>query len=433
MDNMGGNLIFLISQPRSGSTLLQHILGSHSEIHTLPEPWIMLHLVYALRPTGLRAEYDSKYAYLALKEFVARIGTGNGEALYIAAVRNMALAIYGQALKSSRKRYFLDKTPRYYFIARELYQIFPNATFIFLIRNPLAVLSSILEVNFKGDWRQMFAQEDRKHDLFTAPRLILDAIEAIGEQAVVVKYEQLVTRPKEVVKYLCQRIGVKFEIEMLNYGGKVRFDGTTFVDPKSVYKHDRPVTQYVDDWVLRLNSPQKVRIAKEYLSELGEDTVRRLGYSYEELWDKLESIKIKRTQLTVPLKLLITPPSELRWWDCLRLAVIGSISSRGLRRIDESETMVTRDQLVDILFAENVLARRYFYPGCHRMEPYRSYSPHAGLLLPETEELVKRVLVLPTGTAISSRQIAGICNILRLVIEHGGEVRERLQRPGAGE
>ena len=43
---------------------------------------------------------------------------------------------------------------------------------------------------------------------------------------------------------------------------------------------------------------------------------------------------------------------------------------------------ISRDELVQILQAENVLARRYFYPGCHRMEPYRSYYPHARLLLP---------------------------------------------------
>ena len=40
--------------------------------------------------------------------------------------------------------------------------------------------------------------------------------------------------------------------------------------------------------------------------------------------------------------------------------------------IDEARTIVTRDELMEILHKENVLARRYFYPGCHRMEPYRS-------------------------------------------------------------
>jgi len=59
-----------------------------------------------------------------------------------------------------------------------------------------------------------------------------------------------------------------------------------------------------------------------------------------------------------------------------------------------------RDQLVADLHAENVLARRYFWPGCHNMEPYKSLFPHAGLLLPNTTLVAKRVIVLPTGAAV---------------------------------
>jgi dTDP-4-amino-4,6-dideoxygalactose transaminase len=97
--------------------------------------------------------------------------------------------------------------------------------------------------------------------------------------------------------------------------------------------------------------------------------------------------------------------------------------------IDETVTHVTRDQLVDILHAENVLARRYFYPGCHRMEPYRSHFPHAGLLLPETEKLTKRVMSLPTGTAIGPAEIRAVCQIIRLVVTRGVEVGQRLSLP----
>ena len=56
--------------------------------------------------------------------------------------------------------------------------------------------------------------------------------------------------------------------------------------------------------------------------------------------------------------------------------------------MDEREAGLTRDELVDTLFAENVLARKYFFPGCHNMEPYRSSFRHAALVLPETREVV---------------------------------------------
>ena len=87
--------------------------------------------------------------------------------------------------------------------------------------------------------------------------------------------------------------------------------------------------------------------------------------------------------------------------------------------IDESVAGIHRDNLLQILWEKNILARRYFYPGCHRMEPYRSYFPHAKLLLPETEALVDRVLALPTGTAIDPNDISKICEIIRMVIIQG--------------
>src|ERR1700741_4360837 len=64
--------------------------------------------------------------------------------------------------------------------------------------------------------------------------------------------------------------------------------------------------------------------------------------------------------------------------------------------IDDTKTGVTRDELMEILHAEHVLARRYFYPGCHRMEPYKSLYPSAHLSLPQTESVAARVLTLPT-------------------------------------
>jgi len=93
--------------------------------------------------------------------------------------------------------------------------------------------------------------------------------------------------------------------------------------------------------------------------------------------------------------------------------------------IDEERFGASRDLLLQILHAENVIARRYFYPGCHKMEPYRSYFPHAGLLLPHTERLTQRVLCLPTGTTVSETDIDAICRIVALAAEHGPEIARR--------
>ena len=94
--------------------------------------------------------------------------------------------------------------------------------------------------------------------------------------------------------------------------------------------------------------------------------------------------------------------------------------------IDEDAMGITRDQLDDILWAENILSRRYFYPGCHRMEPYRTRYPQASLWLPETERLANKVLCLPTGTAMGSTEIKGICQLIQLIACESKAVKERM-------
>lgn len=95
--------------------------------------------------------------------------------------------------------------------------------------------------------------------------------------------------------------------------------------------------------------------------------------------------------------------------------------------VDEAEIGLTRDELMQVLLAENVKARRYFYPGVHRMEPYDSYYPNTGMMLPETEALCDRVLVMPTGTAVGKDDIAEIGRIVRLAIDRADEVKDALE------
>lgn len=95
--------------------------------------------------------------------------------------------------------------------------------------------------------------------------------------------------------------------------------------------------------------------------------------------------------------------------------------------IDEIKTIVSRDQFINILWAENIIARRYFYPGCHRMEPYKRYFPHSYLLLPETEKLAKKILLLPTGTEINYQKIQKICDIIRFVVNHAKEIKSLIE------
>lgn len=96
--------------------------------------------------------------------------------------------------------------------------------------------------------------------------------------------------------------------------------------------------------------------------------------------------------------------------------------------VDAARTGITRNLLLEVLHAENVLARRYFYPGCHRMEPYRTLYPCADEALPHTVALAGRILVLPTGTAVSEADVRAVCALIGAAVGHGAELT-RLVRP----
>jgi dTDP-4-amino-4,6-dideoxygalactose transaminase len=81
--------------------------------------------------------------------------------------------------------------------------------------------------------------------------------------------------------------------------------------------------------------------------------------------------------------------------------------------VDPEVCSRNRDEIVEALHAKNIVARKYFWPGCHKMEPYRSLQPNAGLLLPETERIATRVIVLPTGQSVNPEIVADICSLIK--------------------
>jgi dTDP-4-amino-4,6-dideoxygalactose transaminase len=95
--------------------------------------------------------------------------------------------------------------------------------------------------------------------------------------------------------------------------------------------------------------------------------------------------------------------------------------------IDKALTGISRDQMMNILLAENVIAKRYFHQPCYHVEPYCSFSYCRKLHLPVVEKLSSSVLVLPSGSSIGQSDIKNICQIIRLAARNSKEVRSRMR------
>lgn len=278
------NLILLISQPRAGSTLLQRILAGHPRIHTTAEPWLMLHPVYALRSSGHHAEYGAQMAHRALQDFLGSLE--DGEAHYYEALRRMALYLYGASCEGAGRDHFLDKTPRYFLIIPELASVFPSARFVLLLRNPLAVLASILETWIKGEWIRL---SRHYQSLVEAPRLLLDGMRLLGERATVVHYEQLVQEPERTIGELCGWLGLDYQAGMVDYGQRGAPPGR-YGDPTGVMSHDGPSTASLDRWLELGRGRQTRLLAEGYLGALGPEVLEGIGYSHADLEARLRAV-----------------------------------------------------------------------------------------------------------------------------------------------
>jgi len=269
-------IIFLISQPRSGSTLLQAILGSHPDIYTCTEPWLALPFIYALKEEGSEFECNGKWMKFAINAFFEE--SGIDDEFYYSALNSFLTVLYHKTLSNSGKRFFLDKTPRYYEIASDLINIFPDAKFIILFRHPLAVLNSIIKTWVKKDIDILFCYS---RDLLIAPTKLTNFVSAHHKNICLVKYETLVSSPKTEIKRICEYLDIEYIEEIINYKSNTDW----FFGDKNFKDMKVPDDKLIDSWKDQLVDKRIVNFNHYYLRELGEEMFESLGYEFSSAFD----------------------------------------------------------------------------------------------------------------------------------------------------
>lgn len=230
------SLIFIISQPRSGSTLLQALLSNNQTVGTVSEPWFLLPFLGYSNLSINQSKYNDKLALAGITDFKEKIGSqGFNEDL-----KSFFIQQYAKVLRD-KETMVIDKTPRYYEILDEIVEFFPNAKIVILKRNPLAVLQSIITT-----WNVKNVNDllDYKRDILIAPfklQKFLDR-EQSNPNVIECKYETLVNYPSESLKILYDFIGISFTEKSLNYANNNKFMGT-LGDPIGIFKDSIPNTK----------------------------------------------------------------------------------------------------------------------------------------------------------------------------------------------
>jgi hypothetical protein len=306
----GEHLVFLVSQPRAGSTLFQRVLAAHPHIATASEPWVMLHPLYALREGGVAAPYNADLAATALQAFLQETPGGIDD--YDEGLRRMWSYLYSRITERAgpQRTHFVDKTPRYYFIIPELLRVFPAATVIVLMRNPLAVLCSLVSSWAEGG--RLHHLQRWREDLWDAPRLLAEGGRLAGERGLVLRYEDFLADPETHARAACSKIGVEYDPAMIDYG-RTDLPVWEFGDKKSVYKGGRPNAANAERWTADLADAQVWRLCDEYLRGLGRGTIEAMGYSFDALRKTLDAHRPRRGFFwTQSLQWLATPAVRRR-------------------------------------------------------------------------------------------------------------------------
>jgi Sulfotransferase family len=274
--------IFLLSLPRSGSTLVQRVLASHDEISTTPEPWLLLPQVYAMRERGAYAEYGQIPASRAIREFAERLP--NGDEDYRQELRRFILALYARASGGSGA-YFLDKTPRYHLVLDDLFRIFPDARYVFLWRNPLAIVASIVETWAQGTWKL----ERWRTDLFDGLANMVDGFERHAELSCSVRYEQLITDPLRAWPLIFEHLGLQFEPSILDRFARVDLEAR-MGDRTGSRRYDALSREPLTRWRSTIVNPMRKRWCRRYLEWIGERRLAIMGYDKSELEGELDGV-----------------------------------------------------------------------------------------------------------------------------------------------
>ncbi len=281
MSGQGTQIVFLLSLPRSGSTLLQRLLAAHPEIATNSEGWLALPLLYALRQEGVDAEYGHRAAAVAIGELSEQLPRGRLE--YLEASRDLLVRLYGSA--ADGRRYFLDKTPRYHLIADELVELFAEAKLILLWRNPLAIAASLIDSWNGGNWNL----DVHAIDLFGGLAALTETSVTVGERALSIRYEDLVNDPEREVARATDWLGLE---QLSPFPGAVPSLGS-LGDHQGVAQYSGVSTEPLDKWQTTLGNPVRRTWARRYLHWIGRERLALMGYELDVLLADLDAAPVR--------------------------------------------------------------------------------------------------------------------------------------------
>ncbi len=275
--------IFIFSLPRAGSTLLQRLLSLHEDIDTQAEPWLALPLFFSLKEQGVSGIYGHRAMSAAVNGYIDSLPGGKSD--YYECAANFLSELYDRGA-SENTLYFIDKTPRYHLVVDEIMSAFPDAKIIFLWRNPLSIASSMIKTWGKGKWcLYMFHV-----DLYSGIYSLVNAYRN-SENALSIKYEDLVQSPENQMKKIMEYLELEYEPDLIDkFVDSKTIDAPGRGDPVGQYKYNSVSMSSAESWKSVMANPYRKFWGKKYLNWIGREKLESMGYDINTLQDELREI-----------------------------------------------------------------------------------------------------------------------------------------------
>lgn len=274
--NKNKRAIFVLSPPRSGSTLLRAMMAGNQSLFAPPELYLLSYENLADRKKWFSGSHRSQLEGCIRAMMQARNETAEQCQALMEQLENRSCSVsefYGLMQEWLGDRLLVDKTPAYAVDLAALLraeEYFEDAYYVHLLRHPYAMIRSFEEAKLDQLWFPRLVGSDafslgkfpfaRQHLAemiwYMLHRNILSFLQDIpAERQCQLRFEDVVSDPENTMRSLCQSMGVEFDAEMLNPQGSKKdrmTDGIHDVsrmigDPK-FHQHKKIESGVADQW-----------------------------------------------------------------------------------------------------------------------------------------------------------------------------------------
>lgn len=203
-DSTGESPIFIVGLPRSGTTLVERVIGQHSQVHAAGELPALTEAIVTAAQRGMCRSGD----WLDLAAMLPRLDAGLIAREYL----ERTLTRRGERAR------FIDKQPTNFYFCPLILRAFPRAKIVHLTRHPMAVCYAIYKGRFQeGGFPFAYDLSEIGEFYLNYRRIMAHWHDVLPGRILDVAYEDVVSALEPTTRRILDYLGLPFEAQCLEF------------------------------------------------------------------------------------------------------------------------------------------------------------------------------------------------------------------------